>query len=1259
VGWLVLVCIAVAISSVIALGQAASGTITGLVTDPSGAVVPGASVIATDTATGVQTGAVTNAAGYYEAIDLQPGPYTLQIEANGFKKMVRSGIVVQVADRLGIDLKLEIGSVSETVSVTAQAPLVHTEDTQTGEVINYKMIQDLPQYGRDALQLVALAGNVQGDGSRAGGGSDTRVNGGRTSGIDYLVDGVSVVIGQAHTVNSSAPALDDVEEFKVLTNGATADVGRVSGGSVELVTKGGTNNLHGQLYSYYQDQIFDDSGWVQKANGGTKTPYHRNDFGAAVGGPVDLPHLYHGRNKTFFFATYEGVREAQAGSLILSQVPTAAERTGDMSGTFLPGSNGPVYPHMYQPCYSAGDCSSAPVLAAPNAGDPGNPGGMEYQKYNLLGGDGMHVPSGMISKVSAAILKNMPLPNHTPISGTSDSGNYVGMQNVTDSTDTWSVRIDQAFTDKSRMYGRFTHSQALNDASSWSGPLNPSYVSSTPGGWGLSFHYDYAFSPTLSLTLTAGGYFNPSTTGSTIGVNTSDFGFDSVNQSFLNGNMLYNAVDFEWNAGTNATYFGGSAQELRFNSTTGQFGGSLTKVLKHHTLQFGAESRHYYDDSYISGGGSSVFIGDPVTEYSYDAGDGSLYSGVNGLGAFELGLNDLMDVSSYFDRELAQNYYAGYGEDSYKVTPRLTLSLGLRWDMESPVTERHDRLYFWDSNAPTQFSIASGWSWDTALATAGLTPDQIQQVQTPDWVTNGFPKGAIRIANTPEHPSRFGTPYHPWQFAPRIGGIYKLASKTVVRAYIGVMYLPTNGDPNGYSANPSVSVTNSAQNTWHQNQFGVDPSTANWSNPYLPSQVTTATRSNQVANYQSTGTENAEGLATTMHMPHEYDINVGIQQELPRQILVEANYSGNISHSLLGPDMASEFPKNLFFPQNQSLYSTLNVPSPNWVANATSGQTQNAGLTGPTQQLALLEYSMPYFGPTQILGKNIGRSNFQSLNLRLEKRFSHGYQFLFNYQFAKALQNVGGPDDGSTGNSTAPHAALNGGGVGYTGFQTVDTIRNVYGLSPLDEKHRVSAIYLYQLPFGEGRTWLGNPSGAGGHILDGIVGGWEVSGTTVYRSGRPIKFGSVTSNVNNGFGVNVTFPSCVYQGCTGIVPANFRGGKSVLVAPGQTLNTGAVLAFDPHSLVSAAPFTYGNLPPVWDGLRNPGNLLSGLSLMKAFPIFSSDNSRYLQFRAEANNAFNIAGLGDYNTDLGAPGFGTITSVANTERHIQMSMRFVF
>jgi Carboxypeptidase regulatory-like domain len=1237
-----------------ACAQTTDATISGRVLDPSEAVVAGASVTATNTETHIQTKSITSSSGYYELRALKPGPYSLEVEASNFKKLTRSGIVAQVEDRIDIDLKLEIGSTTESVTVTVESPLLRTEDAQTGEVIDYQMIQDLPQYNRNPLTLITLSGDVQGSGAPPNGGvqgedSDTRLNGGRTDGVDYLVDGVTVITGQAHAANAETPGTDAVQEFKVITNGMSADIGRVSGGIVTLATRSGTNDLHGFASEYYQNSALNDTSWQQKANGGQKSPYHQFDTSFGGGGPIILPHLYHGRNRTFFFAEYEGVREYSSGTLFRTQFPTDAERAGDLSGMFTTvggqriDHTNPLY-QMYEPCYSPGDCSTSPVTVPPGYG-PGTAGFQSIQKYNLLGGDGAHVPSSLISPVSTALLKFLPEPNATPVSGTSDSGNYIGSSNGFSDSDKWSARIDHEFSDKSRIFGRFVHA-SLNSGSNSSAPqINPANGSHFKGDWGLTLNYNYLFNPSLSATIVAGGYYNPGVSGNLLPSNftTSNVGFDPTTQGLLNGNTLSMIVNFLGNGVDNNfdNQFGNPATSKAVNNTSGQLGGYFTKSFARHVLQFGAESRRYYDDTDTDASGSAFFIGDPVTQYSYDVGDLSVTSDMNGLGSFLLGINDLMSVSGHTTRLLAQNYYAGYVEDTYRVAPRLTLNLGLRWDMESPTTERHNRLYFWDPNAPAPFALDSGYNWTNALMNSGLTAAQMAQVQTPGWVTNSFPKGALGVAGTPEHPSRYATGYHPWQFAPRLGGAYRLGQKTVLRGFVGIMYLPTTGDPTGFDASPGVQLAGGAANTWHQNNFGVDPNLSGWSNPFTPGEVTPYTHSTPTANLQASGQAWSGGVITSMHMPHEYDWNFGIQSELPKGFLLEANYSATASHSLLAAGTMFSFPKNLYVPANQGLYSN------NHVALPTSNSSNPPATNPPT--IGSMEFAYPYFGNVQESGLNGGKDNFQSLNLRLEKRFKNGLQALFNYTLSQDLDDVGGPE---------ADVSLSAGGTGSKAPQSVDNFSATYGLSLLDEKHRITSFYLYQLPFGRGRAWLGNPSGIGGHLLDGAVGGWEVSGTIGYRSGRPVAFSDPNAAAGSQVGVLSTYARCTWS-CTNsdLITQGFNGGKSVLTATGATPRGGT--AFNGSAFQDAAPFVYGDVPPAYGAFRNPGDFTSDLSLMKRFPMFSADEKRYLQFRAEAANAFNVAGLGNYNSSIHSSGFGTITSVVNAERHIQMSMKVVF
>lgn len=261
-----------------AYGQTGLGEIAGTVTDPSGAIVVNATVTATDVATGIKTVRPSNSTGVYQILQLQPGPYTLEAVAPGFKTFKQEGITLQVEDRLTINVGLTLGQAAEVVSVTGESPLLRTQDAQTGEVVDNNFIMNLPQLQRDPLQMLTISGNVQGGGQRANGGAgaattsganenDTRINGGRTSGIDYLVDGISQTSGMAHTATSVTPGMEDVGEFKVITNGMSAEYGRASGGLVEMITKSGSNELHGQLFEYFQNNKLNAGSWYNNSFG--------------------------------------------------------------------------------------------------------------------------------------------------------------------------------------------------------------------------------------------------------------------------------------------------------------------------------------------------------------------------------------------------------------------------------------------------------------------------------------------------------------------------------------------------------------------------------------------------------------------------------------------------------------------------------------------------------------------------------------------------------------------------------------------------------------------------------------------------------------------------------------------------------------------------------------------------------------------------------------------------------------------------------
>jgi hypothetical protein len=1285
-----------------------------VVTDPQGAVVPGAQIGATDVATQVRAAATTNSAGVYELLNLIPGTYSVEVSAPNFKKTVRPNILVQVSDRIGLDFKLEVGSVNQTVTVTAEAPQLRTEDAQTGEVINESMIENLVNIGRDPLKLLTLAGNVQGSGDRAGwnlglsggiysGPADTRINGGRAAGIEYLVDGVPSTGGFIHNVVNATPTEDDVEEFKVITNGISAEYGRLSGGVVEVSTKSGTNAIHGQLFEYHKDALLNANSWGndnQCVNGiksaCSKANFRSNDFGFAVGGPVNLPHLYNGKNKTFWFANAEWLRHSSSGNSNIGDTITDYERN-----TIPDPYNGGAIKNP-TPCPGpatgipnpTGNCADLTDIGVA-LNDPNYPWvqlGDPYIAPDALGnrtpsgGDARHIPISELDPTILHYVSLMPHANITPLYGPI-GGNYEYRQPTSTKTVTWDARLDHAINNQQHIYGRFAYnSQTQLTAASY--PNFASYGSELKGGFGASLHYDYTISPTLILDLTAGGNYSPAAFGSFVSgpaASTAGWGFQPSVTNIMGDTLLgigqVRGTDAEVTGNTIGSGNLNGPQNVSLNTTNFSYSAALTKILNRHTLKFGYDARRYYDNFTQAAGSSPAGDGFYITgagSFLNVADDGNIWGSsqddANNMGTFLWGLDSWSHATAATSRAMATNYYASYLQDDFKVNKKLTVNVGVRWEMQTPVTERHNNLTVWDPLAPPPFTLNPGYNFNTALLNAGLTPAQANQVQIPNWAANGaFDPGAIEFVGSPEHRARTATGYHPWNFSPRLGFAYQAMRDTVVRGSFGIFYLPIGNNITNYGDTPGVAYA-----TTESSESGGPLQTANYeygpgfqtiSNAFpLPYwQLAVFGHNSGIANQQTAITGGGSGgVDMNSHMPHEYDWSLGIQRQLPHNWLVEATYSGNHSSDLLGLEYPSRFPKNLYNGgpggANWTMYS-LNAPTPINVASPTAGQISGGGPTGAVQPLAYLEYEYPYFGPINVEDANIGTANFNSGNLRIQKRLSNGLELLLNYTYSKALDDVGSE------NQTSVPSQAGQGSNGKT-FQSVDTINSVYGLAAADQTHRLVFFYDYQLPFGRGRRWMNSPHGAG-QVLEGVAGGWELSGTTTWHSGNPIGITFNNTNVDQNIDIYYTMGNLASgQTLQDIKGSGYSNPRSTVCAVACASNpAGNPTALNVNALANggnAQSFTYGNtVPPVLPFLRQPSDWTTDIAILKSFPVMSKDGSRYLQLRLEGQNIFNHPGLGNYDTNATDTTFGMITNcpggncVANTERNVQISARFVF
>ncbi len=1188
-----------------------SGSIGGVITDQSGALVPNAQITVVNPETGVGQKTTSLNDGKYLFNNLPPGPYQMKVEDAGFKSYTSKGILLHVADKLTVNVSLEVGESRETVAVVAEAPLLRTEDAQTGDVINNTFISNMPQLNRNPFALLNLSGDVAGSTTtNTSGQNSIQVNGGRTSSVDYYVDGAVVNSGQSNALSSQTPSMDAVAEFKVVTSGISAEYGRISGGYITLVTKSGTNSYHGSLYEYMFNDMFNANAWDQNAVGNKKVHFRQNDYGFTLGGPVTIPKIYNGKNRTFFFVDNEYLKKTQAGVVALSSVPNDAERAGDLSHTTY---NGKQY-----------------VAYDPNGPQVFNNANGLWQRTGLLGGDGMHVPASMISPVSTAILKLIPEPNRPSVAGSSSLNNYAFASGSDLYNFRLGERLDHTLTANQRLSISFrTFDTNLASTPTVNSPLYVSNAAQSNGGLSGSVTYTWVARPTLIFELRSSVTHNPLLAGATRDPSFSNSFLPSIYQQYL-GKSDVPSIGVTFMSGT--PYAQAAAVAIT-NSTTYTFAPVVTKILAKHTLKFGGEHRRYYDNFLNQGGSNQMnFMVDPLYQYQGDWGNGNIQGRVLGLESFLLGINDRNNIAAPTTRAMNTDYWGAFVQDDWKVSSKLTVNLGLRWDDERPTTERHNNLYFWDPSYPSLFTVNQGYNFAASLAAAGLPAN----APVPGWVQSGkFDPGAVMIAGSPQFPSRAPQIPNNHDFAPRIGFAYQVDKNTVIRAYGGKMYLPTTGNPASYAtSNANVALSNQAFAGWHASTDGGRHYISTWENPFpLASMFTSGpVRDLMTVNLQSSLDPGATAVSQTLTMPREYDWSFDVQRQLPLQLLGEVSYNGNRGLGLLATDTISHYPAQLLQPQYAAMMQGFML-SPN------AGQTLETTITGTKQQLGLLEYNYPYYGRVQVSGINEGTSSYDAMSVRLERRLANGFMALLNYTFSRLMDDVGGPD-----------------GQGGKTVQSVDSFHKAWSLSPLDHTQRLNIAYTLEVPFGQGRHWLQNPSGVGQKALDRIAGGWQLAGNWSYTNGAPVILnGSTTSNINNTIKVNQTWGSYASSDHN-LTSPNYSSDQQVLYSPVDPVTSSSTRRLDPTKVVGAQAFVSGNLPPTLGAYRNPPFFQMDLSLMKNFVV---REGKYFQIRGEAQNAFNYRGFGAYNTNIGDPYYGLITTAGNIPRQIQLSARFNF
>ncbi len=919
-----------------ATAQEFRGAITGTVIDAQGGAVVGAQIEARNADTNISEKTVTNGSGIYQFPYVAVGTYRLSVSSPGFKTQVHNGIEVRVGDRLGIDFTMQVGAVTEEVTVSAAAPLLNTSNAEEGQVIDTHTLNDTPLFGRNAVMLTLLTAGVTWANPQPSvserpwdnnGMENFNLDGSQGLTNNFLLDGIpntSVENGGPANLTVAVSA-DATAEFKVQTNTYDAEYGRTGGGTVNISLKSGTNQYHGALYEYERNTVLNANFFQSNANGIARAPYHWDQPGVEFDGPLRIPHLYDGRDKTFFMVNLEWIGLNQPGTNI-DTVPTAAEQLGDFSG--LRQSNGsPIT--IYDPMTT-----------------------------NLVNGQNVRtafqgnvIPKARLNQTGLAIANFIPKPNAP--------GTVTGLDNF--------VQPTYSKVNYAQQVARIDHFISTGERLSLRGERNGDQAPGGPTGFAgtLAYGAGYArknrgggidltstLSPTLVLVSRAGyeqhkwEWHNPG------------YPFDLKTLGFDSGLVSQLPVESFPSIGlTGYTGFGPSRNiGDEFNvSGTWSWEELLNKQWRRHSIKIGSDVWIMLNNQQepSSSFGSISFNNSWTQQNALTANAAS----GNAFASMLLGYPNSGSILNNQAMAYSSHYYAGFVQDDWRVSAKLTLNAGLRWDYESPITDRYNRLE------------------------QGFDPTAVTPLQVPGMTLHG---GLQFVSPSDRLP--FHRDLNNWQ--PRVGFAYQIASKTVLRGGFGISYLPTFDLPGFSSFNISTPLIASTNGN-------LTPAVT-LTNPY-PGGV-----------LQPTG--NSQGLGTLVgqpitfgnygrNIPYVKQFSFGIQRELPWNTLIEASYVGSRTN-----DMQVSRNMNALNPSYLAMGNGLNAQ----VTNPFAGLLpQSPALNGAkiTQQQLLLPYP-------QFLGMNenflsMGYASYDSLQVTLEKRFAQHFHALLTYTWSKSLQASG------------------------------------------------------------------------------------------------------------------------------------------------------------------------------------------------------------------------------------------------------------
>ena len=1259
------------------------GTIQGTVTDPQSAVIPGAEVLVRNDSTGVEVKLTTNSAGFYHALDLVPGQYTVHFKLAGFSDLVVSKVTVLAGNPTTADGKMQVGTTRQTIQVTATTPQIGTSSSNFTTFLGSQYINNIPLQGRDIQTLVQLMpGVVQSSGpsgsnfgfnSAYGGfpdplhlvGSGISANGGQAGANIWLLDGaLDATVGAESTVVNPSP--DAVTEFNMVDNGLAAEYGPTSGGVVNVVLKSGTNSLHGDLYEYNRNSYFSATNpFARRSASGTpllQPAVNYNDLGGTVGGPVTIPHLYNGKDRTFFFASYDLSLLHERVNRLLT-VPPLKERQGNFTGDprFSPNC-GPSNPGITNCLY-----------------DPQTTTGPDANGYfHRTPFQGLVLPQDRLDSLAQFYMQSMPAPNYLdPLQQGADGcgiycNNYIGAVGSSMTTHNVSLKMDHVISDKHKLFAAWLYNPSYytNFRYPWNGPTaqtntgvagaNPYNTSNQLAILGLTSTFTSTLVNEVRISYGRQNMVslpNPeSVTGN-----------QEVQQRVQGLNfLLYEpfqpvptiSISNYAPSGYNGSfgpveYQNGSMGQQSFNVTD-----NLTKIIGKHTLKMGGTYR-------LNNLWANYAYGFNIGTFDYSlTNDPYTYNGGDGLATFLLGAvpQGGANTAAVYAPWQTNKDYALYLQDEFRAARNLQISLGLRWDVFGWISERHDML--------ANFNLSE---------------------KNP--IVNYM--GAVDWMGTPQHPSHTLFPANKNSLGPRIGFAWAPggSGKTVVRGSYGIVYSNSMsalfGQGNGAVSSPGSSAGVYSPVT---DPYYMTPSFIlhnGLSSPLALPDLSVYRKENQQYVGQA---QNIFGFLKANHDPYVQQWSLFLEHQFPGGLSVSAGYVGSHGLHLLGEEITNtnhiptKIQEQVRGHINDNIFPVDSSLSGMWDCGPNGAQTTCSGW------YALAPY--PQFWSLQPLLRPDGYNNYESGQLRVEKRYSNGLNFIASYTYSKNMvsQGLGALVANTAGPTTISNRGVGriayipgaAGGGAADGNQHVwssdpDNRALYYALAPDDTPHVFNIAATYELPFGKGKHFATN-----GRFSNAFFGGWKLTQNWNFQSGVPMYFTSSACNLLYG-AHNSCLPDLVGDLSAG------RSSKSRAQKENQWWNPNALappFGTDPTLLseyttgvdASGNPVDYNAIDQFWkfgnSGLRPPSGRVPGFwnadfSLGKDFHFAEQ---RSLSFRWDVFNALNHQNLGvpsswwcqppyaDGSTDathvFGCQ-FGKITTIQTDPRAMQFSLKFMW